>query len=141
MRHPSRKPGARDGSEPYDEPTFRYLLGLEQRRSDRSGRPFVLIVVDVNHHSDEAPYLDEGVAASIFAGLSRCLRETDFFGWYEHRVRAGAVLTELGEGEQTDVRKLLDDKVMTRGLLQHLRPEVAARLRIQVSRYPELDLP
>lgn len=128
MRRVARKPGRRGGSpEPHDERTFRYLLGLEQRRSDRSGRPFLLVLVDTGTARNERPRIAPKVAATIFSHLSRCLRDTDFVGWYEDGLRAGAVLTELGEGSGSDIRGLLNDR---------LPADLSRRLQIQVSRYP-----
>ena len=139
MRQAIRKLGGwGNGPEPYDERTFRYLLTLEQRRADRSGRPFVLIIVDIAADRNGRKALEPGLATTIFTGLSRCLRDTDFVGWYEDGHRAGAVLTELGDGSSADVRELLNDKVMTRGLLEHLPSDLRRQLQIQVSRYPAL---
>jgi len=126
-------------SEPYDEQTFRYLLDVEQRRSDRSGRPFVLVLVHAEAKRDSEARIDPEVATTIFSGLSRCLRETDFFGWYEDGRRAGAVLTELGDTARSDISKSLIENVMTRGLLEQLSPDVVGMLRIEVCPYPGAD--
>ena len=140
MRQATRELGGRsDGPEPYDERTFRYLLSVEQRRSDRSGRPFILMVVDIGGDRNGSSTLDTTLAGTIFSCLARCLRETDFIGWYEHGHRAAAVLTELGDGEPADVQELLSEKVMARGLLERLPSDLIRRLRIQVSRYPALE--
>ena len=140
MRQATRELGGRsDGPEPYDERTFRYLLSVEQRRSDRSGRPFVLIVVDIGGDRNGSSTLDAAVAGPIFSCLARCLRETDFIGWYEDGHRAAAVLTELGDGEGADIQERLSEKVMDRGLLRLLPSDLTRRLRIQVSRYPALE--
>jgi hypothetical protein len=128
-------------AEPYDERTFRYLLGIEERRSNRSGRPFLLVLVDILTSRRERAQFDPDVATTIFSMLSRSLRETDFIGWYEHGARAGAVLTELGEGSHAESRQLLTDKVMARGLLEQLPADLKDRLHIQVSRYPMPDAP
>jgi hypothetical protein len=142
MRNGTRKRSQRGGPrEPYDERTFRYLLGLEQRRSDRSGRPFVLVLVDTSTDGIGRARIDPEVATTIFSGLSQCLRETDFLGWYEDGRRAGAVLTELGEGLASDSRELINEKVLTRGFLEHLPSDLARRLQIQVTRYPTPDAP
>ena len=123
MQHDSREP-----SHPHDERTFRYLLDLEQRRSDRSGRPFLLVLVDIG--TDRQRDIDASVAAMMFSSLSSCLRETDFVGWYEEGRRPGAVLTELGEGSGSDVRKMLSDKVLI--LLERLPSDLASQLQIRV---------
>lgn len=139
MRSGTRKRSQLGGPlEPYDEHTFRYLLGLEQRRSDRSGRPFVLVLVDTGTDGSSRG-IDREVATTIFSGLSQCVRETDFLGWYEDGRRAGAVLTELGDGSSSDSRELINEKVLTRGFLERLPSDLARRLQIQVTRYPTPD--
>ena len=72
----------------------------------------------------------------IFSCLTRCLRDTDFIGWYEDGFRAGAVLTELGEGSQADVRQVVHEKVMTRGFFAPLPAEVVRELHLEVCLYP-----
>jgi hypothetical protein len=140
MREATRKSGSRGNSlQPFDEQTFRYLLRLEQRRSDRSGRPFVLVLVDTAPTPGDRTPLDVAVAASIFSELSQYLRETDFIGWYEEGVRAGAVLTEFGDASGAEISKLINDKVLTRGLLPRLPPDVARKIQIETSRYPLCD--
>jgi hypothetical protein len=140
MRSGTRKRSQPSGPlEPYDERTFQYLLGLEQRRSDRSGRPFVLVLVDTGTDGNSRARIDPEVATTIFSGLSQCLRETDFLGWYEDGRRAGAVLTELGDGPGSDSRELINEKVLTRGFLERLPSDVARQLQIQVTRYPTPD--
>ena len=62
----------------YTQETFRYFLALEEIRSRRSKRPFLLLLVEVE---PETP------SSKIFSALRRSLRETDFVGWYhKHRV-------------------------------------------------------
>jgi hypothetical protein len=114
-----------EGARPHDEATFRYLLEVEHRRADRTGRPFVLVLVDTPTAAR---------AEAVFASLEDCLRETDFIGWYEHAQTAGAVLTELGDACGQDVVDLVRRKVLEGSG----RPPHPA---VRVSRYPAQDDP
>ena len=140
MRHAIRKVGAQGANpKPYDERTFRYLHALEQRRSNRSGRPFVLVLVGLK--AGLTGPLEPAIATTIFSALSRCLRETDFIGWYDQDRRAGAVLTELGGDGSADALKVVHEKVITRGLLEYLPDDLKARLELRVARYPATGRP
>jgi hypothetical protein len=130
-RHPASKP--------FDERTFRYVLRLEQRRSDRSGRPFLLVLLDAGNDRAGSALVDVN-AGTIFTILSRCLRDTDLIGWYEDGRRVAAVLTELGDGPEPDIREVVSEKV-TRGLFERLPADIARRLHIEVFRYPGPPLP
>lgn len=125
-------------SDPYDEAAFQYLLGVEQRRSDRSGRPFLLILIGRPEVPGEESRIDPEVAVTLFSRLSNSLRETDFIGWYQFGHLAGAVLTELGEGARLDILEIVRHKV-SGDLFEGLPSDVARRLRVQVSRYPTLE--
>ena len=142
MRHATRKVGAQGANpKPYDERTFRYLHALEQRRSNRSGRSFVLVLVGLKADLTGRPALEPAIATTIFSALSRCLRETDFIGWYDQDQRAGAVLTELGGDGSADALKVVYEKVITRGLLEYLPDDLKARLELRVARYPATGRP
>jgi hypothetical protein len=81
----------------YNESAFRYFLSIERKRSERSGRPFALLLLDRKAPVAAGKSLDAEIAAKLFSALSRCLRETDFIGWYQEGNVAGAVLTHLGD--------------------------------------------
>src|SRR5436189_3706941 len=79
----------------YDEGAFRYFLALEQQRSTRSGRAFLLVLVYLKGKAGAGARIDTTLAAPLFGRLWRCFRESDFIGWYREGRVAGAVLTEL----------------------------------------------
>jgi hypothetical protein len=131
------KPGQCGGpSDPYDEAAFQYLLGVERRRSDRSGRPFFLVLIGSPEDSGEEFRIEPELAVTLFSRLSNCLRETDFMGWYQSGHLAGAVLTELGEGARVDALEIVKRKV-SGDLFEGLPSDVAHRLQVRVSRYPK----
>ena len=129
----------------YDEETFRYFLTLEERRSERSGRPFVLVLVDVNaaestgeNGSESAMASEvEGALDELFKALVHSLRETDFVGWYRNGQVAGAVLTQLGEtSEGGDISRLVREKVIR--ALHGLSPW-ARLLKVQIHQLPSVE--
>ena len=96
----------------YNQAAFRYFLSIEQRRTERTGRPFALLLVERKGQADGR--IDTETATTLFAGLSLCLRETDFIGWYDQGAVAGAVLTHLGDTRTSDATHRVRQRVVTR---------------------------
>jgi hypothetical protein len=125
---------SRRGSwEAYSEGAFGYFLSIEQERSERSGGPFFLVLVDLEEHSGVGGPIDPTVAAELLSGLRSGLRGTDFVGWYRQGRVVGAVLTESRSRHGTDVACVVTSRV-TQMLSLRLRQEDAQRLRVRVDR-------
>jgi hypothetical protein len=122
----------------YNEQVFRYLLAIERMRSERSGCPFLLLLIDLKEQEGASAPLDSMVANNLFSDLWLCLRETDCVGWYHEKRVAGAVLTELWNGHATEVSCLIGKRVSAR-LYERLPSHVARRLRVRIYQHPELD--
>src|SRR5882762_2567731 len=72
------------------ENVFHSMLNLERRRAERSGKPFVLMLLDAN--------LENGPAAGILRQAVDIMiatkRETDLVGWYQRAAILGIIFTE-----------------------------------------------
>ena len=88
--------GAVPRAEAYDEDTFRYLLAQEEKRSQRSGCPLLLLLLDLNGHAPSSGTDDLRGLDDLFGALRQSLRETDVIGWYRADLVVGAVLTQPG---------------------------------------------
>lgn len=120
----------------YNEEAFRYLLAVERKRAERSGRPFLLLLVTLQGQGGVGVRIDARVASGLFSGLCLRLRETDLIGWYHEGRVAGALLTELGEAARGDVARLIEERI--RGVLGDRLPwNVARRLDVRVHQRPE----
>lgn len=122
----------------YNEEAFRYFLALERHRSRRSGRAFVLLLVELTAQPGASARIDPDVVSELFSALSLCLRETDFVGWYREESVAGAVLTELGDRARADVCRLVGQRV-SGALGERLPSSTARRLQVRVYQHPEVD--
>jgi len=122
----------------YNEQAFRYFLAIERKRSERSGHPFLLLLVDLKEQEGASASFDSMVANNLFSNLRLCLRETDFVGWYREERVAGAVLIELGDRRPTEVSRLIGQRVSER-LYERLPSGVARRLQVCIYQHPELD--
>jgi hypothetical protein len=117
--------------EAYDEKAFRYFLAMERKRSERSGLPFLLLLVDLKQQPGVSTRFDPTAAVKIFSGLWRCLRETDVIGWFHEERVAGAVLTQLADRPPTEVSRVIRQRVGI-VLCEHLSSEIATRLQVRV---------
>jgi hypothetical protein len=116
----------------YNERAFRYLLGVQRRRAERSERPFVLLLVELDEHTRAGRRIDPTLATRIFASLWRSLRESDVVGWYREEHIAGAVLTgfENSGPAAADAARVVADKV-EHALAGQLPPRVAHGLHVR----------
>ncbi|CAG0945942.1 undecaprenyl-phosphate galactose phosphotransferase [Anaerolineae bacterium] len=90
----------------YVEDYFHELVYLERRRSERSGRPFVLLLADLDSLPHEKKAENAGKSARK---LTEITREVDLKGWYSHGHILGVILTETGaEGAEKVKSKFLD---------------------------------
>jgi hypothetical protein len=116
----------------YPEDVFRHLVAVERTRSERSGRPFALLLVDLRPEArGSSALLHPLVARRIFAGLEHCLRETDYMGWYRAEAVVGAVLTELPDGPDVVAPNNVAARA-NRVLSQSLPSRVANRIRLRL---------
>ena len=119
----------------YSEEAFRYLLAIERKRSERSSRPFFLLLVDLKKVSGQDGEIDAAVAANIFGGLGQALRETDFFGWYREGRIVGAVLAQLTDSVDAQVPRAVCERVKEQVRCQ-LPADVAGALQMRVFQLP-----
>jgi hypothetical protein len=116
----------------YDEDTFRYFLSLEEKRSDRSNRPLLLVLVELKKEdAGKRLRFEPRIAGELFTALRACLRETDFVGWHRDGHVAGAVLTHIGDTADADVSALISQRV-GEALCGRLPAHVASRLQVLV---------
>jgi hypothetical protein len=117
--------------EAYSEHAFRYFLGLEGRRAERSGRSLLLMLVHLEPDTDGGPFIPAAIATKLFAGLSQCVRDVDFIGWYRHDQVAGAVLTQGPDSPGMDASEQIRNRVID-FLGQRLAAPVMSRLQVRV---------
>ncbi len=113
----------------YNEEAFRYFLAAERKRSERSGHPFLLLLVELKEEPGASLRIHPVMGAKIFSRLWACLRETDCVGWYREERIAGAVLTPLGDTPQLDVCQAVVQRV-TAALGETLPPSLTGRLLV-----------
>lgn len=79
-----------------NEESFHAMISLERKRSERSQRLFLLMLLDV---SRLLPSDKNGKRlVGILSTLSLSIRETDTSGWYKNNSVIGIVFNEIGNG-------------------------------------------
>ena len=81
----------------YNEVAFRYLLKSEFHRSQRSGLTHYLLFLYHDRPDGMMTPMHAQVIRSVVMVLSRCLRDTDYAGWYREGRVMGVVLTAMGK--------------------------------------------
>lgn len=128
---PSRLSRRHEG-EIVDESFFVRMLRLERKRTERSSKPFMLMVLDGEELFQEG----EGtIVNSIVSAISSSTRETDTLGWYEHGAKLGILFAEIGTAEGTAIAKVVER--VTLALRRHLTAEDFKRLNISFRVYPD----
>src|SRR5439155_16800147 len=78
------------------ETAFHHMISLERKRTERSRKPFLLMLLNANGG------LAKGQKAELLAQtlslLSACTRETDAAGWYKSDAVVGVRFTEIAAG-------------------------------------------
>ena len=87
------------------------MLSIERKRSDRSGRRFVLVLL----HTEELTRTMSICFRTSCTSSYVLIRETDVKGWYKHEAVFGIIFTEIGDVDGTTITAVLLNKV-TRAL-------------------------
>jgi lipopolysaccharide/colanic/teichoic acid biosynthesis glycosyltransferase len=117
-----------------NEETFHRMISLERRRTERSRKPFLLMLLDMGDH------LPSGATAKvlnkILAGLSGSTRETDVAGWYKTECIVGVMFTEIGLEDRKSIVGTMVERLGA-ALRGDLSPEQFDQVSISFHMYPE----
>ena len=116
------------------EEAFTRRLYLEQRRSERSRRPFIFMLLEAESLFKTGS--TNGVREDILSVFSKSIRETDIRGWYENGSAIGVIFTEIGSADGRSVGNTLSVKI--RDLLaSRLTPQQVSQIRLSFCVFPE----
>ena len=124
-----------NGNSPlFSEELFQKLLCLERKRTERSRKPFALMLVDASKplHTDRRNV----VFAKLAIALSLSMRETDIWGWRKKGSVIGVILTEIGTADAGSLRNTILPKVNS-ALRTALRPGELEEIRFSFHIFPE----
>jgi len=117
--------------EAYNEAAFRYFLSVEEKRFMRSNERFLLLLLELNGVSGQDGYLEPALSKKLFAALARCVRETDFMGWYRQAQVVGVVCTQqLEETQGSNVSSVVVERFQN-AMRDALPNEIAGRMNMR----------
>jgi exopolysaccharide biosynthesis polyprenyl glycosylphosphotransferase len=130
---------ALDRSKPLDELSestilaqdqFMRKLCLERKRTERSRRHFVLMLLECQASNREE------ALEKVWRALLPSTRETDIKGWYQDGAIVGVIFTEIGAAEGTSVANALLTRV-THALSNTLSIEQLNEIKISFRIFPD----
>jgi lipopolysaccharide/colanic/teichoic acid biosynthesis glycosyltransferase len=121
-------------SELLAEKPFVKRLHVEQKRTERSGRRFILLLLDCSALMAVAKRAD--TAETILLALMNVTRETDIKGWYKEGLVIGVIFTEVASANEPTAVKVLLGKVSS-ALSGALTSGQAKLVGISVHIFPE----
>jgi lipopolysaccharide/colanic/teichoic acid biosynthesis glycosyltransferase len=93
-----------------NEEAFQRMIAVERKRTERSRKPFLLMLLDAGRHGSEK---NEKALNSIVRALLSSTRETDVIGWYKGQATVGVIFTELVIDDKTSILSTILNRVST----------------------------
>jgi lipopolysaccharide/colanic/teichoic acid biosynthesis glycosyltransferase len=117
-----------------DETTFRRMIAIERKRTERSKAPFVLMLLEVV--SDRGSKKNNITLGRVATALLVSSRDTDLVGWYKDGAIVGTMFTGL---IVTDKRVVLDTFLakVSAALQEELTAEEFNHVRISFHLFPD----
>ena len=110
-----------------DTDLFQQILSIEKKRSERSGKPFILVVLRSSKMSRAR--IGGGVLREIQHAILSAVRDTDVVGWHEKKEgELGIIFTEISDSTQRAATAIL--KRITEALSKGASRRHAANLDI-----------
>lgn len=114
--------------------SFQRMLALERKRSERSRKPFLLMLVDLG---ERLPSTSNGKAMdSIVSALSLATRATDVIGWYKDDSVIGILFTEIVIEDRSTIMGTMMTRISTM-LGKALTSEQLNQVSISLHLFPE----
>ena len=105
-RYQFRRPVHYFDGEVLDERYFVRMLRLERKRTERSSKPFMLMVLDGEELFQSAG--GEEVLGNIVSAISDATRETDTLGWYQRGTKLGVMFVEMGAPDSAAISAIME---------------------------------
>ena len=112
---------------------FRRMIALERKRSERSRKPFMLLLVEMGKQPSSEK--NGKTLERILAMLALSSRETDITGWYANANVLGVLFTEIA-ADSSSIPATIITRV-TETLCKNLTSEQFAELSLTFHVFPE----
>lgn len=119
---------------PLDEETFRRMIAIERKRTERSKTPFLLVLLEIaNQKSSER---NKETLETIVLALMASSRDTDIVGWYQRGAIVGVMFTGLVGDDKNAIADMIVSRVSAT-LLDELTAESFKEVRISFHFFPD----
>ncbi len=116
------------------EEAFPRIISLERRRTERSRKPFLLMLLDIGDH---VPSEGAGkILGKMVAALAVSTRETDVAGWYKTGCVVGVMFTEIGNEDRNSIVSTMIARLST-ALRSDLSLEQFNQIGVSFHLFPE----
>ncbi len=116
------------------EELFLGMLCLERKRSERSGKRFLLLLLDAQDAAETGRQAQ--VLKGVIKAADTARRETDPAGWYKDNAILGIIFAEIGElGDRAPTDRLLEK--VHEALLAELGVEGVRLVHVSLHSFPE----
>lgn len=117
-----------------NEQAFRRMISLERKRTERSRKPFLLMLLDMG---ESLPSHTNGKAlGNILSALSLSTRETDVTGWYKNDSVVGVMFTEIAADDRSTILSTMMTRV-SETLRSNLSSQQFDQISISFHLFPE----
>lgn len=117
-----------------NEEIFKRMIAVERKRTERSGEPFLLMLLETDNYQDSEK--SGQVLDNILLVLPRSIRETDVVGWYKDRTTIGVMFTGLTCSDKKLILRVILDKVIT-ALRNQLTPDQFKHISLSSHFFPD----
>ena len=117
-----------------NEDSFKRVIAVERKRTERSKAPFVLMLLEVANHQN----LERTKRAldCIVAALLAACRDTDLVGWYKENCVVGVMFTGLVIGDRNSILGAILNRV-SNTLRNELTFEQFSQISISFHLFPD----
>ena len=117
-----------------NEGAFHRMISLERKRTERSRKPFLLMLLDMGNslRSDK----NNKALDKILLALSLSTRETDVTGWYKNNSVVGVMFTEFGAEDRNTILSTMMTRV-SETLRNNLSSQQFGLISISFHLFPE----
>ena len=91
------------------EEAFKRMIAVERKRTERSARPFLLMLLEAGEYQSMGK--NGKVLANVISALLPATRQTDVIGWYKNQSSVGVMFTELVMFDQKSTLSTMLTKV------------------------------
>ena len=117
-----------------DQSHFRHILRVQRMRTERSKKPFLLLLIDISRLIETTQNIE--IVDKVKTSLDLSLREIDIRGWYDHNNRTiGVLFTEIESMDKASIDTIIH-KIYDR-FCEKLDPNWIKKIYISFHIFPE----